>query len=324
MENSNSSPMINFTLLEEGTCPTGATCDGASTTLLGLDPLFSDADGPDNTAGTADDRLQLSAGSPALEVGTFVDAPAEDLEGRPRPQGRGIDLGPYELNAVLTDIKVYLQGGYVAANGEMRTDLAAGAMLPTTEPFTAMGLPHNNGGGGETSTQAIFTANNITDWIFVEIRDKNDQNVVIATRSGLLKSNGQIVDMDGKSPLAFFDKLPDDYFVAIRHQNHLGVLSSVVVALAETATTYDFTGSADRAVGGTLALIDLGGNVFAMYSGDFDQNGQIQNTDYNSILPQLGQSGYLPGDIDLNGQVQNSEVQTLLVPNTGRGVQYNY
>lgn len=51
------------------------------------DPLFVDSAARD---------YHLSAGSPALEKGSPDRAPAADLEGVPRPQGSGVDLGAFE------------------------------------------------------------------------------------------------------------------------------------------------------------------------------------------------------------------------------------
>jgi hypothetical protein len=42
------------------------------------------------------------------------------------------------------------------------------------------------------------------------------------------------------------------------------------------------------------------------------------------MLPSLGTAGYQPGDFDLNGQVQNTDLQLQLIPNLGRGVQFSY
>lgn len=54
---------------------------------LDADPLFVDHEGGD---------YRLQAGSPAIDAGTTEGAPAEDLDGNPRPLGTGIDIGAYE------------------------------------------------------------------------------------------------------------------------------------------------------------------------------------------------------------------------------------
>ena len=38
----------------------------------------------------------LKAGSPAIDAGIATGAPATDIDGNPRPQGKGFDIGPYE------------------------------------------------------------------------------------------------------------------------------------------------------------------------------------------------------------------------------------
>ena len=35
--------------------------------------------------------------SPAIDAGSVVSAPKIDINGVPRPQGAGIDIGPYEF-----------------------------------------------------------------------------------------------------------------------------------------------------------------------------------------------------------------------------------
>ena len=65
----------------------------------------------------------------------------------------------------------------------------------------------------------------------------------------------------------------------------------------------------------------MGNGIFAIIAGDFDENGQIQNTDANLVIQQLGISGYNKADLDMNGQVQNSDINNLLNPNLGKGEQ---
>ena len=87
------------------------TVDGGGN--IDADPLFVDADGPDNTAGTEDDDLRLSGGSPcidaadttALRVGVFTDLYG-NLRGVDDPAtadtgvsvfGVVVDMGAYEF-----------------------------------------------------------------------------------------------------------------------------------------------------------------------------------------------------------------------------------
>ncbi len=62
-------------------------------------PLFIDADGADNIAGTQDDNLRLLVGSPCLNVGDNSNVPptlTTDLDGNPRIVDYIVDMGAYE------------------------------------------------------------------------------------------------------------------------------------------------------------------------------------------------------------------------------------
>ncbi|MHC4696704.1 MAG: right-handed parallel beta-helix repeat-containing protein [Planctomycetota bacterium] len=66
---------------------------------FGYDPLFVDADGADDVAGTSDDDVRLQTGSRSIGTGdpTYIPAPDEiDLEGNLRLQGCRVDRGAYE------------------------------------------------------------------------------------------------------------------------------------------------------------------------------------------------------------------------------------
>ncbi|UCD29901.1 MAG: right-handed parallel beta-helix repeat-containing protein, partial [Planctomycetota bacterium] len=66
---------------------------------IDADPLFVDADGPDNVFGTDDDNFRLLGGSPCLDIGNNSAVPPSiitDLDGNPRIINSTVDMGAYE------------------------------------------------------------------------------------------------------------------------------------------------------------------------------------------------------------------------------------
>jgi hypothetical protein len=59
---------------------------------INADPMFVDFNGD----------LHLQQGSPCIDAGTASGAPDTDLEGNPRPQGAGYDMGAYEFQLAKT------------------------------------------------------------------------------------------------------------------------------------------------------------------------------------------------------------------------------
>ncbi len=109
----------------------------------------------------------------------------------------------------------------------MGDDLRDNGLIPLEEPFTALGYPHV-GGGGEIAEQTVFEVsdlNAIVDWVALELRDKSNHSVVLATRSALLQADGEVVDVDGVSPVTFAN-LPEDN----RKEKGINSLISIVYA----------------------------------------------------------------------------------------------
>jgi len=66
---------------------------------IGDDPVFMDADGPDDTFGTDDDNLRLAGGSPCVDAGdnaAISPGLTTDLDGNPRISHGMVDMGAYE------------------------------------------------------------------------------------------------------------------------------------------------------------------------------------------------------------------------------------
>lgn len=139
--------------------------------------------------------------------------------------------------------RAFLQGAYVAANSMMSDNLRSlGATFPHTDPYRSApfttAFAHTQNPTAETINDSVLAdhtsttgaSNNIVDWVFVELRNTNASpgNTVLETRAALLQRDGDIVDIDGVSPVTFNTTsavaLPDaTYAISVRHRNHLGL-----------------------------------------------------------------------------------------------------
>jgi hypothetical protein len=155
----------------------------------------------------------------------------------------------YIYPAILLPAKVILSGPYNITTNLMNDDLRLLNIVPNTEPFSSVPystiFTHVNGGGGEiigSNVLNISGNNAIVDWIFLELRSPMDSTIVVATKSALLQRDGDIVSpSDGISPIAFSNNIPGNYFIRIRHRNHLGVMSKNKIFLSSTTPVLDFT-----------------------------------------------------------------------------------
>ena len=141
-------------------------------------------------------------------------------------------------------IKVFLEGPFNGSNS-MSDNLRSLSLIPKTEPYTNLtGFKHQNGGGNEvTDTIVLGIKGNkaIVDWVFIELKNEDTTNSVSGTRSALLQADGNVVDIDGVSPIRF-NKLPvGNYFITIRHRNHLSIKSDKAIAISNVTTVIDFT-----------------------------------------------------------------------------------
>ncbi len=225
-----------------------------------------------------------------------------------------------QLSKILLTAKAILQGNYNAATSLMSDNLRQNNLIPTTEPYTTTNnFTHRGGGGGEVTNSTVLqtTGNDaIVDWIFVELRDKNAPATVLYTRAALVQRDGDIVDVDGTSAVSFSNAMPDDYYVAIRHRNHLGFRTAATVAIGRTVgNTLDLT-DGTVTLFGRNALKAMSNGKFAMYGGNGDSNGAINAIDKNTIwIIQNGLNTYLRGDFNLDGVVNAFDINSIWLPN---------
>ena len=143
---------------------------------------------------------------------------------------------------LLVGARAFLQGAYSTSTGLMTDKLRTlpfgsptnTGNFPSTDPYRVSpynaAFQHVNNIGIEGIINAGVVgvqpspSDNIVDWVFLELRNTGSSpNSVLQTRSALIQKDGDIVDMDGVSPVTF-NNLPDgNYVLAVRHRNHLGL-----------------------------------------------------------------------------------------------------
>jgi hypothetical protein len=152
-------------------------------------------------------------------------------------------------------LKVLLQGallptpssGGLITTGIMRDDLRTAGVIPITEPYTGFANTRfvHVGGGGETTNTAVLAISGndaIVDWVFVELHDANNPTSVIKTKSALVQRDGDVVEAsDGITPVTFNGVVGQNYYVSVKHRNHLGAMTATAILMTTTGTTIDFT-----------------------------------------------------------------------------------
>lgn len=169
-------------------------------------------------------------------------------------------------------------------------------------------------GATTTTTQvlAVTGANAITDWVLVELRSATTPAQVLEARAALVQRDGDVVAVDGTSPLGFC-LAAGSYHVAVRHRNHLGVMTAQPIALNGTATALDLSVST-TATWGSNARKSANGRTL-LWSGNVVGDGQVKYTgggnDRDPILTLIGGTvptatvaGYHAADVTLDGLVK--------------------
>ncbi|MFO7889005.1 MAG: hypothetical protein R6V04_01560 [bacterium] len=212
--------------------------------------------------------------------------------------------GYTQRDPVKVKIRVFLEGPYLSGY-KMDTSLKQYDAIPLQSPYIQ----------DPRIVQSI--PDSIVDWALVQLRKTADGNT-IDSRSCFLKSDGYIITEDTNELNFFVD--PDDYYLVVRHRNHLDVMSSSAISLSTVVSEYDFSTGTGQYEGNNAALLETG--VYGMYAGDADNNGEVQNSDKNDYWKvQVGLGGYRNSDFNLNGEVQNNDKNDIWKSNVGKGTQ---
>ncbi len=256
----------------------------------------------------------------------------------------------YGMNKfLLFDTKVYLQGAGLGTginaglmNDLLRTNavyapgtLPASNLLPTSDPYSTNADYNANANftrvantPTETVTATAFQdqvipADNIVDWVFLELRNSATPSVVAQTRSALLQRDGDVVDIDGVSPIYFKNVDAGNYVISVKHRNHLALSMNVAnytqaLGLIKN-TQFDFSTTAAANLLGTSGTGNTnyfnGSSKNMLYAGNVNGNVNVRFTALNNdkdalLINVLGGNvstviglvggAYSRGDLNLN------------------------
>ena len=204
----------------------------------------------------------------------------------------------FTTSPLSVSVKIFLQGPYLG-NNTMSTTLDSKGLIPVSQPYNN---PPWNYSGTESVSQI---PSGVVDWILLRLKENDSTSV--KTRAAFLKSNGNIVDLDGTSPVTFRDILAGNYFVAVKHRNHLSVMSSDPLTITNNIITYDFTTDSSKFYGGYFGsklLETTPAKVWGMIASDGNSDGLVNAEDLNlTWRPENGFDQYLKGDYNLDGYV---------------------
>lgn len=226
-------------------------------------------------AGDKDWEDQTDATNPLIDNNTKFAYASAKLNGKLGEFGIGMTIAKYL--AILA--KTMLEGAYIG-EGKMHTILRDSLILPTDSlpgeyPFN---LDPNI-----ANIRVDSIPEGAVDWIVLEFRE--DPIFKFSTnhfyKTCFLMSDGTIADTNGSRQILIYSedtginvKGGNGYYLAIRHRNHLTVVTNSIIPLStrEATIVVDFTDPAT--IKGELKVLGLdneGRQVHGMYAGNVDR-----------------------------------------------------
>ncbi len=190
-------------------------------------------------------------------------------------------------NPVRLPIKLLLEGPYDQASGLMSDALRTNGKLPwnntdnVTRPNTRMNM--------DPVSRAVSGNNAYVDWVQVQLRDATNPATIVYSRMALVQRDGDLVMQNGQGPLSC-NVAAGNYYVVVKHRNHLGVMTAAPVTLGLSTALVDFTNTATVTYG--VNAQKQVGTRMVMWAGDATANGSLQytglNNDRDPILTAIG------------------------------------
>ncbi|MDZ7721806.1 MAG: choice-of-anchor Q domain-containing protein [candidate division KSB1 bacterium] len=254
--------------------------------------------------------MALLATSPAIDSGT-ENGILHQTDQRGLSHVNEPDMGSYEYGSftpLLVETKIFLQGAYNSTAEEMNTSVS----VPIRSPYQ------------EDERTVSSVPDDIVDWVLVELRSTTD-GAAVASKSAFLRKDGLVVGDDGTTTAIEMTAAPGNYYLVIKHRNHLTVMSDEKHTLSVgLSTLYDFTmdesSAFDKYYGGDAAVLET--SVYGMYGGETNNTGTITTADKAPVVNDLNKSGYHTTDTNFSGTITTAD-KALIVENLNKSTAVN-
>ena len=270
-------------------------------------------------------QIRTQADFPIAQMGCFEEFFAPGADNYYNTELGYVQQNVYYEAPFFTDTYLinYIKAGSVEFSGKLYLE---GNYNPDTDRMEAYNLvnhiplqqPYNQAPYNYTGTESITNINyNVVDWVLVEARSGTPNiggtrnTVTVETRAALLYNDGTIKDIDGTEGVRFQNLQEGTaYHFCIRHRNHLDILTANPLIAKASMSLYDFTTSADQALGNGQQKTATNGKA-VLFAGDYSVDGTIQVTDYDAWKTspaQLDTYSVLDGNLDGVVQVTDFDV----------------
>lgn len=133
----------------------------------------------------------------------------------------------------------------------------------------------------------------VSDTVTVTLRDTISPFAVVDTYKTLLSSSG--------TGTFYFQNAQNGkkYYLHVTHRNSIETWSEITTEFTAGSLTYIFSDAINKAYGSNMKQVDLSPAVFAIFSGDVNQDGTVDATDAGAIDNDASNfvSGYVVTDI---------------------------
>jgi hypothetical protein len=166
----------------------------------------------------------------------------------------------------------------------MNDSLRIRNLIPIKQPFNnlidSLGL--------ETITNNLLNItgyNAVVDWVLIEIRPESNPDSTLLSIPGLIQRDGDVIDpVTGSNLLSLGNINIGNYFITLKHRNHLTIRTANAIKLLGGTNTIDLTTNNSSTIEANHT-VDEGTHLWA---GDINKDNTIiangPNNDTSSIL----------------------------------------